>query len=143
MTGEPLSSNQRCAHGEFGDAKFVPTHFPHNYDCPYCEIERLIALHADVWRKYNDWRGDAERLRAALREVYEIWAGSDGMIPETAPEAYQERLIHQMRDAAKRGLADTGRYTADKANIGQAVHADPTGKTREPPHCPTCDCGTP
>ncbi len=23
------------------------------------------------------------------------------------------------------------------------VHADPTGKTREPPHCPTCNCGTP
>lgn len=22
-------------------------------------------------------------------------------------------------------------------------HVDPTGKTREPPHCPTCDCATP
>lgn len=22
------------------------------------------------------------------------------------------------------------------------VHADPTGKTREPPHCPTCNCGS-
>ena len=42
------------------------------------------------------------------REVYEIWAGSDGMVPETAPEAYQERLINQMRDAAKRGLAVNG-----------------------------------
>lgn len=21
------------------------------------------------------------------------------------------------------------------------VHPDQTGKTREPPHCPTCDCG--
>lgn len=21
-------------------------------------------------------------------------------------------------------------------------HRDPTGKTREPPHCPTCCCGT-
>lgn len=39
------------------------------------------------------------------REVYEIWAGSDGMVPETAPETYQKRLIHQMRDAAARGLA--------------------------------------
>jgi hypothetical protein len=23
------------------------------------------------------------------------------------------------------------------------VHADPTGTTREPPHCPTCACGAP
>jgi hypothetical protein len=21
------------------------------------------------------------------------------------------------------------------------VHSDPTGKTREPPHCPSCSCG--
>lgn len=23
------------------------------------------------------------------------------------------------------------------------VHVDPTGSTREPPHCPTCSCGSP
>lgn len=27
------------------------------------------------------------------------------------------------------------------AKLVYPVHPDPTGKTREPPHCPTCDCG--
>jgi hypothetical protein len=38
------------------------------------------------------------------REVYEVWAGSEHVAPETAPEAYQQRLIHQMRDASAKGL---------------------------------------
>lgn len=28
-----------------------------------------------------------------------------------------------------------------RATTAASVHADPTGKTREPPHCPTCACG--
>lgn len=37
-----------------------------------------------------------ERLRAALREAYEVYAGSDGFIPETAGEGYQQQIIRQM-----------------------------------------------
>ena len=36
------------------------------------------------------------RLRAALREAYEVYAGSDGFIPETAGEGYQQQIIRQM-----------------------------------------------
>ena len=39
---------------------------------------------------------DNERLRAALREAYEVYAGSDGFIPETAGEGYQQQIIRQM-----------------------------------------------
>ena len=39
-----------------------------------------------------------------FREIYEVWAGSDAFIAETAPEAYQQRLIHKMRDIAARYL---------------------------------------
>lgn len=49
----------------------------------------------------RDW------LKGALREVYEVWAGSDGFVPQTAAEGYQQRLILQMRDAAARGLGKT------------------------------------
>lgn len=45
-----------------------------------------------------------EELReavAAIKEIYEVWAGSDGFVPETAPEAYQMRLIDQMKDIAR------------------------------------------
>jgi uncharacterized protein YhaN len=41
----------------------------------------------------------------ALRNVYEVWAGSEGIpVPETVVEAYLLRLVEQMRDAAKEGL---------------------------------------
>ena len=37
-------------------------------------------------------------LEAALREAYEVYAGSDGFIPETAAEGYQQQIIKQMVD---------------------------------------------
>ena len=46
-----------------------------------------------------------EALRQALRNVYEVWAGSEGIpMPETCPEAYLLKLVEQMRDEAKKGL---------------------------------------
>ena len=36
------------------------------------------------------------KLEAALREVYETWAGSEGFIPETAPEGYLLQLTKKM-----------------------------------------------
>jgi len=55
---------------------------------------------------------ERDTLRAALaelegvcREVYEVWAGSEGIpLPKTAAEAYLLQLVEQMRDAAKKGL---------------------------------------
>lgn len=45
--------------------------------------------------------------RKALKNIYEIWAGSEGIpVPETAVEAYLLRLIEQMRDEASRALAE-------------------------------------
>ena len=48
---------------------------------------------------------ELRRLHQICREVYEVWAGSEGIpVPETAVEAYLLRLIEQMRDLAKEGL---------------------------------------
>ena len=44
-------------------------------------------------------------LEAALREAYEVYAGSDGFIPETAAEGYQQQLIKQMVDIIGAALA--------------------------------------
>lgn len=41
-------------------------------------------------------RAEVEKLRAVLREAYEVYAGSDGFIPETAGEGYQQQIIRQM-----------------------------------------------
>jgi hypothetical protein len=49
--------------------------------------------------------GEVERLRQVARNVYEVWAGSDGIpMPETAAEGYLLHLVEQMRDEAKNGL---------------------------------------
>ena len=46
-----------------------------------------------------------DEMRPFLRNIYEVWAGSDGIpIPETAPEAYLLRLLENMKDEAKAGL---------------------------------------
>ena len=48
-----------------------------------------------------------ERLREALREVFEEWAGSEGFIPETAPEGYLLQLTKRMADIARAALGET------------------------------------
>ena len=46
-----------------------------------------------------------EKLTDAMREIYEIWAGSEGIpLPTTAPEAYLLGMIEQMRDVARDAL---------------------------------------
>lgn len=48
---------------------------------------------------------EIKRLHRVARNVYEVWAGSEGIPqPETAPEAYLLQLVEQMRDEAKNGL---------------------------------------
>ena len=48
-----------------------------------------------------------ETLEAALREVFEQWAGSEGFIPETAPEGYLLQLTKRMADIARAALGDS------------------------------------
>ena len=51
--------------------------------------------------------GEVTRLRQVCRNVYEIWAGSEGVpMPETCTEGYLLHLIEQMRDEAKAGLPE-------------------------------------
>ena len=49
---------------------------------------------------------EIERLRAALREIFEMWAGSEGFIPETAPEGYLLELIKKMAVRASTALEE-------------------------------------
>jgi uncharacterized protein involved in exopolysaccharide biosynthesis len=49
--------------------------------------------------------GQLAASQQALRNVYEVWAGSEGIpVLETVVEAYLLRLVEKMRDAAKEGL---------------------------------------
>lgn len=92
-------------------------------------MDGLIAQDADLIDKLRDedsyyrlqekhWCIDAEELErqrlaaadriealeAALREVFEEWAGSEGFIPDTAPEGYLLQLTKRMADIARAAL---------------------------------------
>ncbi len=81
------------------------------------------ALRAEVayWQGYAETRvelarrtnehavkvqAENERLTAALRGAYEVYAGSDGFIPETAAEGYQQQIIKQMVDCISAALKE-------------------------------------
>ena len=50
---------------------------------------------------------EIERLREALSEVFEQWAGSEGFIPATAPEGYLLQLTKRMALTARAALGET------------------------------------
>ncbi len=80
------------------------------------EVERLKAIEADYddhEREMIDLEEEVvrqaatiERLTAALRGAYEVFAGSDGFIPETAAEGYQQQIIKQMVDCISAALKE-------------------------------------
>lgn len=77
------------------------------------EIERLNeyikrqAMDILLCKRGNDMLHEENtRLRAALRNAYEVYAGSDGFIPETAGEGYQQQIIKQMVDCISAALEE-------------------------------------
>ena len=53
----------------------------------------------------EEQRQRIEELETTIREAYEVYAGSDGFTPETAPEAYQQKLISDMVVILTKGLS--------------------------------------
>jgi len=66
----------------------------------------LISVLATQSAELTRLTAEVERLRAALRGAYEVYAGSDGFIPETAAEGYQQQIIKQMVDAISAALKE-------------------------------------
>lgn len=74
--------------------------------------ERLAqAAYAAIAYRIEDLEAEVERLRGALRGVFEEWAGSEGFIPETAPEGYLLHLTKRMADIARAALKGSSRGT--------------------------------
>ena len=76
---------------------------------------RLMRVHDEALRLASELdplggveseaANELRRLHQCLRNVYEVWAGSEGIpAPTVASEAYLLSLVEQMRDAAKEGL---------------------------------------
>jgi hypothetical protein len=79
-------------------------------------IEMIRAHHAKrehapltIWEVHQlayAWEQN-DKLRLGLREIYETYAGSEGLPASTASEAYLTRLITQMANIAGVVLAET------------------------------------
>ena len=69
------------------------------------ESKARLTDASTAWDLCETLRARIAELEAALREAYEVYAGSDGFIPETAAEGYQQQLIKQMVDIIGGALA--------------------------------------
>ena len=71
---------------------------------------RIGESYADTHERRQRDREEAatriEQLEAALRAAYEVYAGSDGFIPETCAEGYQRQIITQMVDCISAALEE-------------------------------------
>ena len=115
MTDDDKALVERLRDGVlYGDARL---HNPKGHEPLRMEAaDRIEALSAENERliKAGDgdvglihWQGERiEQLEAALRDVFEQWAGSEGFIAETAPEGYLLQLTKRMADIARAPLGD-------------------------------------
>ena len=71
----------------------------HDYDHAY-----NLKTDEELYAERDEAADRIEALEAALREVFEEWAGSEGFIPETAPEGYMLQLTKRMADIARAAL---------------------------------------
>ena len=69
---------------------------------PGSRMHRLAILA----RRGADAAARIEQLEAALRAAYEVYAGSDGFVPETCAEGYQRQIIAQMVDCISAALEE-------------------------------------
>lgn len=71
---------------------------------------RIGESYADTHERRQRDRADAadriKQLEAALRAAYEVYAGSDGFVPETCAEGYQRQIITQMVDCISAALEE-------------------------------------
>lgn len=65
-------------------------------------------VQADMWHQnYKEAADEIERLREALREIYEVYAGSEGIPqPMTAAEGYLLSLLMEVVRIAQKALKE-------------------------------------
>lgn len=98
-------------------------------DCelyPFCHWcgDRIYVVEAAL-----DW---------ALLAVFQHYTAGEA---SATPGAFEEIEKGRARFIIECNRLIAERYS-ESGKVAIPVHADPSGKTREPPHCPTCDCAS-
>ena len=118
MPAHPLSKVGRLAHASVGkpiaESDTVAKRLKVMGGVAYVDKRELERLQARI-----------AALEAALRDVYEIYAGSEGLPESTASEAYLARLVRQMAHrAAETFTVETGTkhgwYCADCGHLNES-----------------------
>ena len=84
------------------DAEFVEIMMQDGDWAPGSRMHRLALLA----RRGAEAAARIAQLEAALRAAYEVYAGSEGFIPETCAEGYQRQIITQMVDCISSALGE-------------------------------------
>ena len=84
----------------------------------YCAEHGLIdAASSEMAAGYGEAAAEIEKLRAAMHDIYEVYAGSEGIPrPVTCSEAYLYELVREMARIAakhKRAAAAALKETSD------------------------------
>ncbi len=109
MTDLSLLEKLQIAHVTTGQKMFKEAS-----DAIEAQGKRIEELEKEIncWHEAANWpekspsqlRSRIAELEAAMREIYEVYAGSEGFIPETCAEGYQQQLIKEMADIAARHM---------------------------------------
>jgi len=70
-------------------------------------MSEIDKLWNDVGKGIDKLQAENYRLHHAIREAYEVYAGSEHCQPETAPEQYMDDIITQMKNVLSKALSDT------------------------------------
>lgn len=68
------------------------------------ETNRSAQVSTDNTQTIINAENEIKTLKNAMREIYEVWAGSDGFDDLSIPEGYQQNLVCNMRDIAARHM---------------------------------------
>lgn len=70
------------------------------------EIEKLRKDNRQLWASLTAYANRVSELRLAMHDIYEVYAGSEGFIPQTCPEAYLQQLVKEMAEIAAKHKRD-------------------------------------
>lgn len=86
-----------------GPWEYVPT-VPHSLSLDEQLAVTLRNAAPALIAEIKQLRAQLAEAQSALREIYEVWAGMDGIECKTAPEAYLLRLLEQCAKIAREAL---------------------------------------
>jgi hypothetical protein len=88
-----------------GDPESIPNEPDSSDDLVMSVVEVMRLIRMVRAEAIEESAVTIETLKQICRNVYEVWAGSEGIpVPIMASEAYLLSLVEKMRDEAKKGL---------------------------------------